>query len=108
MGWGSAISRLGASGGVSSVVFASILFYPVAQGEGGIYIFPLPIPVQPFVFGFLYLAYSYYQGRRRGDNINHDAHFYGAIFGVVVGLTLIPQSGLAFVEQVRGYLTNLL
>ncbi|MBC8085481.1 MAG: rhomboid family intramembrane serine protease [Hymenobacter sp.] len=103
-----AYRSLGASGGVSSVVFASILFYPVALGGGGIYIFPLPIAIQPFVFGFLYLAYSYYQGRRRGDNINHDAHFYGALFGVVVGLGLIPRSGFTFVEQVRVYLYNLL
>lgn len=99
---------LGASGGVSSVLFASILFYPVAAGGGGIIIFPLPIPIQPFLFGFLYLAYSYYQGRRRGDNINHDAHFYGALFGVVVALALVPQAGLTFVEQVRIYLSNLL
>ncbi|MBO0359733.1 rhomboid family intramembrane serine protease [Hymenobacter sp. BT186] len=97
---------LGASGGVSSVLFASILFYPVAAGGGGIIIFPLPIPIQPFLFGFLYLAYSYYQGRRRGDNINHDAHFYGALFGVVVALVLVPQAGLAFISQVRLYLYN--
>ena len=103
-----AYRSLGASGGVSSVVFASILFYPVTQGGGGIYIFPLPIPIQPFVFGFLYLAYSYYQGRRQADNINHDAHFYGALFGVVVGLILIPAAGLTFLQQVRIYLSNLL
>jgi membrane associated rhomboid family serine protease len=99
---------LGASGGVSSVLFASILFYPVAAGGGGIIIFPLPIPIQPFVFGVLYLAYSYYQGRRRGDNINHDAHFYGALFGILVGLALVPQAGLNFIEQVQIYLSNLL
>ncbi|WP_022825582.1 rhomboid family intramembrane serine protease [Hymenobacter norwichensis] len=99
---------LGASGGVSSVLFASILFYPVAADGGGIIIFPLPIPIQPFLFGFLYLAYSYYQGRRRGDNINHDAHFYGALFGILVALALVPQAGLTFIDQVRVYLTNIL
>jgi len=99
---------LGASGGVSSVVFASVLFYPVALRGGGIYIFPVPFPIQPFVFGFLYLAYSYYQGRRRGDNINHDAHFYGALFGAVISLLLVPQAGLNFIEQVRLYIVNLL
>lgn len=103
-----AYRSLGASGGVSSVLFASILFYPVAKGGGGIIIFPLPIPIQPFLFGFLYLAYSYYQGRRRGDNINHDAHFYGALFGILLGLVLIPQAGLTFFQQVRVYLANIL
>jgi membrane associated rhomboid family serine protease len=99
---------LGASGGVSSVLFASILFYPIASNGSGIYIFPLPIPIQPFLFAFLYLTYSYYQGRRRGDNINHDAHFYGALFGILVALALVPQAGLAFIAQVRLYLSNLL
>jgi membrane associated rhomboid family serine protease len=103
-----AYRSLGASGGVSSVLFASILFYPVAVNGGGIYIIPIPFPIQPFLFGFLYLAYSYYQGRRRGDNINHDAHFYGALFGILVALALVPQAGLAFIEQVRVYLSNLL
>lgn len=103
-----AYRSLGASGGVSAVVFASILFYPVAQSGGGIYIFPIPIAIQPFVFGLLYLAYSYYQGRRQGDNINHDAHFYGALFGMIVGLVLVPPAGLAFVETVGDYLGNML
>ena len=66
---------LGASGGVASVIFSAILFNPVA----GLYIFPLPIAIPGFIFGFLYLAYSYYMSQRRGDNINHDAHFYGAL-----------------------------
>lgn len=99
---------LGASGGVSSVVFASVLFFPVALGGGGIYIFPLPIPIQPFVFGLLYLGYSYYMSRRQADNINHDAHFYGALYGVVVSLALFPDAALTFWQQIQLYLVNLL
>jgi membrane associated rhomboid family serine protease len=99
---------LGASGGVSSVVFASVLLFPVAPKGGGIYIFPLPIPIQPFVFGVLYLAYSYYMSRRQADNINHDAHFYGALYGVVLSLALMPSSALAFWQQVQDYLHKLL
>lgn len=99
---------LGASGGVSSVVFASVLFFPVAPAGAGIYIFPLPVPIQPFVFGLLYLAYSYYMSRRNADNINHDAHFYGALYGVVLSLALAPASAITFVQQVQFYLSNLL
>lgn len=96
---------LGASGGVSAVVFASILLFPVAPGGGGIIIFPIPFPIQPFLFGFLYLAYSWYQGRRRsGDNINHDAHFYGALFGVVLVLVLLPASAPRFITQVQQFI----
>jgi membrane associated rhomboid family serine protease len=99
---------LGASGGVAAVLFASILIFPVAPKGSGIIIFPLPIPIQPFLFGFLYLAYSWYMGRRRGDNINHDAHFYGALFGVVLILALIPGVSILFGQQVSYYLSNLL
>ena len=99
---------LGASGGVAAVLFASILVFPVAPRGSGIIIFPLPVPIQPFLFGFLYLAYSYYMGRRRGDNINHDAHFYGALFGVIFLVALIPGIVVIFGQQVSSYLANIL
>ncbi|OGX88965.1 rhomboid family intramembrane serine protease [Hymenobacter coccineus] len=95
---------LGASGGVSAVVFASILLFPVAPGGGGIIIFPIPFPIQPFLFGFLYLFYSWYQGRRQGDNINHDAHFYGALFGVVLIAALLPAAAPQFYVQVKQFI----
>jgi membrane associated rhomboid family serine protease len=99
---------LGASGGVSSVLFASILLFPVNTNGGGIIIFPIPVPIQPFLFGFLYLAYSWYMGRRRGDNINHDAHFYGALYGVVLIAALIPGVVPSFSQQIANYLHKLL
>ena len=95
---------LGASGGVSSVLFASILLFPVNNNGGGIIIFPIPRPIQPFVFGILYLAYSWYMGRRRGDNINHDAHFYGALYGVVLLLALMPAAAPEFVSQISMFI----
>ena len=88
---------LGASGGVASVVFSAILFNPM----GSIRIFPIPVDIPSFIFGFLYLAYSYYMGRRRGDNINHDAHFYGALYGIVLTFMLLPRIGGIFWEQIR-------
>jgi membrane associated rhomboid family serine protease len=97
---------LGASGGVASVLFASILLFPVSGKGGGIIIFPLPIPIQPFLFGFLYLAYSYYMGRRRGDNVNHDAHFYGALYGVLLIMALVPGALPHFAQQVSAYISK--
>lgn len=91
---------LGASGGVASVLFAGVIFAPLNK----IYLMFIPIGIPGFIFGFLYLAYSYYQGRRQGDNINHDAHFYGAIYGVVLTLVFMPQSGLAFINQISTFL----
>ncbi|UPL51239.1 rhomboid family intramembrane serine protease [Hymenobacter sublimis] len=90
---------LGASGGVASVVFSAILFNPTA----GIRIFPIPVAIPGFIFGFLYLAYSYYMGRRRGDNINHDAHFYGALYGIVLTLVLLPRVGPLFFDKIREF-----
>jgi membrane associated rhomboid family serine protease len=94
---------LGASGGVASVIFSAILFAPTNK----IGIFPLPpsLGIPGFIFGFLYLAYSYYMGRRRGDNINHDAHFYGALYGLVVTLILVPKAGPFFWDQIKGFLS---
>jgi len=97
---------LGASGGVSSVLFASILLFPVNNNGGGIIIFPIPFPIQPFLFGFLYLAYSWYMGRRRGDNINHDAHFYGALYGVVLLIVLMPAAGPVFIQQISAFVQS--
>lgn len=90
---------LGASGGVASVLFAGVLFAPTS----GVIMFPLPIPIPGFIWAFLYLAYSYYMGRRRGDNINHDAHFYGALYGVLLTVALLPAVLPFFLEQVRGF-----
>ncbi|WP_245328398.1 rhomboid family intramembrane serine protease [Hymenobacter aquaticus] len=94
---------LGASGGVAAVLFASILFNPVG-GEGqGIIIFPIPFPIKPFIFGFLYLGYSYYMGRRRGDNINHDAHFYGALYGIILTLMFLPEAAPHFWSEIQRF-----
>ena len=97
---------LGASGGVASVLFASILLFPVNANGGGIIIFPIPFPIQPFLFGFLYLAYSWYMGRRRGDNVNHDAHFYGALYGVILLLILMPAAGTLFFQQISMFIKS--
>ena len=88
------------------MLFASILLVPVAPPDQGIYILPIPFPIQPFLFGFLYLAYSYYMARRRADNVNHDAHFYGALYGVVLLLVLMPAAGPAFIQQISVFIKS--
>lgn len=92
-------NSLGASGGVSSVVFAGIVFYPLSP----IYLFFIPIGIPGFVFGFLYLAYSYYEARRGAGYVNHSAHLWGAVFGVIFVVVLFPGSIPAFIEQIRSY-----
>jgi membrane associated rhomboid family serine protease len=70
---------LGASGAVSAVVFAYILFQPL-QGIGLLFI---PIFIPGFLFGILFLIVSYFLGKKGGSRINHSAHIWGAIFGVI-------------------------
>lgn len=70
---------LGASGAVSAVVFAGIFLVPTLKI--GLIIIPPIIP--GFIFGPLYLVLSAYMAKRGGDNINHSAHFWGAVWGIV-------------------------
>ena len=77
-------SALGASGAVSGITFAYIIMYPMS----GLMLFPIPIQLPAFVFGILYLIYSWYMAKRKKDNIGHDAHFFGALYGVVFMIIL--------------------
>jgi len=74
---------LGASGAVSAVIFAGILFFPLAK----LGLFFIPIYVAGFLFGIIYLFVSGWLDKRGGGNINHSAHIFGALFGV--GFTII-------------------
>ncbi|CAN5314108.1 rhomboid family intramembrane serine protease [soil metagenome] len=69
---------LGASGAVSAVVFAFILFNPM-QGVGLIFI---PVFIPGFLFGILYLVISYLLAKKGNSNINHSAHIWGGLFGI--------------------------
>jgi membrane associated rhomboid family serine protease len=89
---------VGASGAVAAVVFASIILSP----KSTLFIFPLPIPIPAFIFGILYLAYSAYMGKRGGDNIGHNAHFLGAVYGVLLTIILEPALVGMFFRQFGG------
>lgn len=91
-------NSLGASGAVSAMVFGSILFMPL--NEICLYaIFCLP----GFILGGLYVIYSYYSGRSLSDNINHEAHLYGALFGVIFSLIVYPEAAPQFFRQISTY-----
>jgi len=79
-------TAVGASGAVSAVVFASIIFAPLSK----IYLFPLPFGIPAILFGVMYLFYSAYMGKKNVDNVGHDAHFWGAIFGFAFTIALKP------------------
>jgi membrane associated rhomboid family serine protease len=89
-------NAVGASGAVSAVLFASIVLFPTQQ----LMIFPIPFFLPSYILGPLYLAYSYYMGRRGQDNIGHDAHFFGALWGMLFVLLLWRDALSHFIEQV--------
>ena len=91
-------NSLGASGAVCAVVFSSILFDPLAT----MYVMPIPFPINSVIYGFLFLGYCMYASRISRDNINHDAHFYGALTGVVITIIFFPGILSYFFSQIAG------
>jgi membrane associated rhomboid family serine protease len=87
-------SALGASGAVSAVVFTYIFFAPLQK----IYFYAV-LPIPGILFGILYLIYSSYMGKRNKDNINHSAHFWGAVVGFVFPILLEPSLFLVFLDK---------
>ena len=85
---------VGASGAVSAVIFASIVYSPLNT----IYVFFFPITA--YMFGILYLIYSAYMSRRQLDNIGHLAHFSGAVFGIIFPLIFQPSLFMDFIQKI--------
>ncbi len=87
-------NAVGASGAVSAIVFASIYFDP----WNPLYLFGI-LPIPGILFGAGYLIYSYKMGQRNVDNIGHDAHFWGALFGMTFPVLIQPSSISIFIQN---------
>ncbi len=87
---------LGASGAISAVVFGAILYDPTAT----MMIMILPIPMWAVVFGVLYLIYCSYASKNLNNGVNHDAHLYGALSGVMITILFNPHVITIFTEGV--------
>jgi len=86
---------LGASGGVSSLTFLFIYYAPWAK----LYLFFIPIGIPALLFGVLYLVYEAYMAKKGGTTMNHDAHFWGAVYGIVYALFTDPSHGVMFLNS---------
>jgi membrane associated rhomboid family serine protease len=93
---------LGASGAVSGVIYAAIMIVPNMP----IRFFFFPIDIPGYLFGFAYLALSYYMAKRGGDNIGHSAHFWGAVFGLV--FTALAAKFIAHKDLVGSFFYHIL
>ncbi len=91
-------NAIGASGAVSAVVFASIIFDPYNP----ILLFAI-IPIPGIIFGVLYLVYSGVMARKEVDNIGHDAHFWGAVYGLAFPIILQPRLLQYFIDKLLSF-----
>lgn len=83
-------SSLGASGAIEAVIFSFIIIQPFQT----LYLFVLPMPA--WLLGVAFLVGSYYLSKRKtgdpeADRVGHEAHFWGAIFGVIYTIILKPS-----------------
>lgn len=85
---------LGASGAVSAVLFAFILFAPWEL----LYLFGV-IPIPAILFAVAYVWYSIYANNKANDNVNHSAHLYGGLFGVIMTIVIEPRVINVFFSQ---------
>jgi len=95
---------LGASGAVSAVIFGSILFAPLTP----IYIMLIPIPIYGVLFAVLYLVYCHYASKHARDNVNHDAHMFGALSGLAITIILHHEVLPLFIHTITEKVQSLL
>jgi membrane associated rhomboid family serine protease len=89
---------LGASGGVAAIIFSMILYNPLIE----IYLY-FAIPIPGFILGVIYVIYSYYYSKGSDDNINHSAHLYGALYGLVFSAAIRPTAVIEFFQQLANW-----
>jgi membrane associated rhomboid family serine protease len=91
-------NSVGASGAVSAIIFTHIFFYPLRAIE----LYAI-IPIPGIILGVAYLVYSQYMSKRGKDNVNHDAHFIGAVFGFLFPILLEPKLINVFLNQLFNF-----
>ena len=87
-------NAVGASGAVSAVLFAAIFFDPWNM----IYFFGI-LPIPGIIFAGLYLVYSYQMSNKQKDNVAHDAHFLGALYGFIFPVLINPRLFELFMDK---------
>jgi membrane associated rhomboid family serine protease len=91
-------ASLGASGAITAVLFASIVYHP----EQSLFILPIPFPIPGPLYAVLFVAYSWYSARQNRGRINHDAHLGGALVGLAFVLLTDPGAYSGLVRTVLG------
>jgi membrane associated rhomboid family serine protease len=87
-------NSVGASGAVSALLMAYMILFPL--NEIAFFFIPMPAFIGVFVFFLL----EHFMKRNVRSNIAHDAHIWGALFGIVFIAVLVPNSIPRFISQV--------
>ncbi len=92
---------LGASGAVSAVVFAAVVFDPWSS----IYLYGA-LKISALLYAVLYIVYCVAMSKKSGDNVNHDAHLWGSLFGLGFTIALIAAMQPVLFEYILEQLKN--
>lgn len=87
---------VGASGAVSAVIFAAIMWAPDME----LMLLFIPIPIPAYIFGPIYLAFEYWAHKKGNTGIAHDAHIGGAVLGIVYVLIINIDKGKEFLSHI--------
>jgi membrane associated rhomboid family serine protease len=90
-------ASLGASGAISAVLFAFIVYFPTTT----LFILPFPVPIPAVLFAIGYVAYSYWASLRPRGRINHDAHLCGALSGLLFVAVTDPRAFAALLAMIH-------
>lgn len=90
-------NALGASGAVSAVVFSAVIIEPSIK----LIIFPIPFPIPGILYAILYVTYSAYMAKNAQDNIGHEAHLFGSLYGIAFSLFAFPNSINKIIETLQ-------
>jgi membrane associated rhomboid family serine protease len=88
-------NSVGASGGVSAIMMAYMIMFPLS--EVAFFFIPMPGYIAVPVFFLL----EYVMGKSRKTNIAHDAHIWGALFGIAFIFALNVDFLTNFIRVVR-------
>lgn len=90
-------NAVGASGAVAAIVFAAILLNPWMD----LYLMFIPIPIPAPIFAVLYLVYCRYAEKRGGDNVAHNVHYWGSLFGAAYTLVILPHTFTNLIDSIK-------
>ena len=94
-------ASLGASGAISAVLFAYIVYFPTTT----LMIIPIPIPIPAILFAVAYVGYSYWASTHSRGRINHDAHLCGALGGLAFVAATDPAAYLGLIQLIGSFLS---